>query len=63
MQNHPLGGLDAFMFIRLISHCWKDVKIVANDFLAGFEAESLLIPMIIIKLNNQKWYKKYMNFK
>ncbi|NCB10404.1 MAG: GNAT family N-acetyltransferase [Erysipelotrichia bacterium] len=46
IANHPLGGLDALCLLRLISTVRKDVKIVANDFLAGFEALNSLTIMI-----------------
>ena len=55
IANHPLGGLDALCLLRLISTVRKDVKIVANDFLAGFEAlNSLLIPIDNYKLRQSK---------
>ncbi|MDD2886950.1 MAG: lysophospholipid acyltransferase family protein [Aliarcobacter sp.] len=55
IANHPLGGLDALCLLRLISQVRKDVKIVANDFLAGFEAlHSLLIPIDNYKLRQSK---------
>ena len=55
IANHPLGGLDALCLLRLISQVRKDVKIIANDFLAGFEAlNSLLIPIDNYKLRQSK---------
>jgi putative hemolysin len=55
IANHPLGGLDALCLLRLISQVRKDVKIVANDFLAGFESlNSLLIPIDNYKLRQSK---------
>ena len=46
IANHPLGGLDALCLLRLISQIRQDVKIIANDFLTGFDAlNSLLIPI------------------
>jgi len=55
IANHPLGGLDALCLLRLISQIRKDVKIVANDFLAGFEAlNSLLIPIDNYKIRQSK---------
>jgi len=44
IANHPLGALDAFALIKLISRVRKDIKIVANDFLKEFKAlDSLFI--------------------
>ncbi|WP_373036640.1 lysophospholipid acyltransferase family protein [Sulfurimonas sp.] len=44
IANHPLGALDAFALIKLLSRVRKDIKIVANDFLKEFKAlDSLLI--------------------
>jgi len=55
IANHPLGGLDALCLLRLISQVRKDVKIVANDFLVGFEAlNNLLIPIDNYKLRQSK---------
>ncbi|MDN5097649.1 lysophospholipid acyltransferase family protein [Aliarcobacter butzleri] len=46
IANHPLGGLDALCLLRLVGQIRKDVKILANDFLVGFEAlHSLMIPL------------------
>ncbi|MDN5129090.1 lysophospholipid acyltransferase family protein [Aliarcobacter butzleri] len=46
IANHPLGGLDALCLLKLIGQIRKDVKILANDFLVGFEAlHSLMIPL------------------
>ena len=33
VANHPLGALDSFALIKLVSRVRKDIKIVANDFL------------------------------
>lgn len=55
IANHPLGGLDALCLLRLISTVRKDVRIVANDFLAGFEAlNSLIITIDNYKLKQSK---------
>ncbi|MFA9373141.1 MAG: lysophospholipid acyltransferase family protein [Poseidonibacter sp.] len=46
IANHPLGGLDALCLLRLVSQVRKDVRIVANDFLEGFDSlNSLFIPI------------------
>lgn len=37
IANHPLGALDALSLLKLVSKVRKDVKIVANDFLEGFD--------------------------
>ncbi|WP_157277736.1 GNAT family N-acyltransferase [Aliarcobacter butzleri] len=46
IANHPLGGLDALCLLKLVGQIRKDVNILANDFLVGFEAlHSLMIPL------------------
>jgi len=35
--NHPLGGLDSFVLLKLIGDIRPDVKILANDILLGIE--------------------------
>ncbi|WP_151944173.1 bifunctional ornithine lipid synthase OlsF [Aliarcobacter butzleri] len=46
IANHPLGGLDALCLLKLVGQIRKDVKILANDFLVGFEVlHSLMIPL------------------
>ena len=61
IANHPLGGLDALCLLRLVSQVRKDVKIVANDFLSGFDAlNSLFIPIDNYKTKQAKEdIKKY----
>tara|TARA_B100001063_G_scaffold131006_1_gene122443 strand:+ start:3898 stop:5610 length:1713 start_codon:yes stop_codon:yes gene_type:complete len=55
IANHPLGGLDALCLLRLISQIRSDVKIIANDFLVGFEAlNNLLIPIDNYKIRQSK---------
>lgn len=48
IANHPLGSLDAFALIKLVSRVRKDIKVVANDFLAIFD---VLTP-ILLNINN-----------
>jgi putative hemolysin len=50
ISNHPLGALDALCLLKLISKVRKDVKIVANDFLADFES----MDSLFIKVDNFK---------
>lgn len=48
VANHPLGALDGLCLLKLIGNVRKDVKIVANDFLAQFSQLSSLM----LKVNN-----------
>lgn len=50
VSNHPLGALDALCLLKLISKVRKDVKIVANDFLADIKA----MDSLFIKVDNYK---------
>ena len=50
VANHPLGALDALCLLKLISKVRKDVKIVANDFLAGIKN----LDSLLIKIDNFK---------
>lgn len=43
IANHPLGGLDALCLLKMVGSVRKDVKILANDFLVGFEALNSLV--------------------
>jgi putative hemolysin len=48
ISNHPLGALDALCLLKLVGSVRKDVKIVANDFLAGIDA----LDSLFIKIDN-----------
>ena len=55
IANHPLGGLDALCLLKLVGSVRSDVKIVANDFLAGIDAlSSLFIPIDNYKMRQSK---------
>ncbi len=55
IANHPLGGLDALCLLKLVGSVRSDVKIVANDFLAGIDAlSSLFIPIDNYKKRQSK---------
>ncbi len=46
IANHPLGALDALALLHVISDVRKDVKVVASNFLSGFEnLHDVLIPI------------------
>ena len=50
IANHPLGALDALCLLKLVGTVRKDVKIVANDFLAGIDT----LDSLFIKIDNFK---------
>jgi putative hemolysin len=50
VANHPLGALDALSLLKLVGKVRKDVKIVANDFLAGVDA----LNSLFINIDNFK---------
>ncbi|MDX1809455.1 MAG: lysophospholipid acyltransferase family protein [Sulfurospirillaceae bacterium] len=50
IANHPLGGLDALCLLKLVGNIRKDVKIIANDFLAGVDS----LDSLFIKIDNFK---------
>lgn len=50
IANHPLGGLDALCLLKLVGKIRKDVKIIANDFLAGVNS----LDSLFIKIDNFK---------
>jgi len=46
IANHPLGALDAMALLHLLKDIRKDIKIVANSFLAQFEnLQDIIIPV------------------
>lgn len=46
VANHPLGTLDAMVLLKLMRQVRPDVRVVANQLLAGVEPlESLLLPV------------------
>jgi putative hemolysin len=50
IANHPLGALDSLALLHVLSDIRKDVKIVASNFLSGFEnLNEILIPIENIK--------------
>ena len=48
IANHPLGVLDSFALIKLVSKVRKDIKIVANDFLKEFS----VLDSLLLHINN-----------
>lgn len=55
ISNHPLGALDALSLLKLVGTVRSDVKIVANDFLAGFDSlKSLFIHVDNYKMRQSK---------
>lgn len=47
--NHPLGGLDSFLLLKLVADIRPDVKILANDILLGIEpVKELLLGIRIL---------------
>ncbi len=67
IANHPLGGLDGLVLLKLVSEIRKDVKIIANDFLSKIDALSSMFLNIDVfkeknlKQNVQKVYKALNN--
>ena len=46
IANHPLGALDAMALLHLLKDVRKDIKIVANSFLAQFDnLQDIIIPV------------------
>lgn len=59
ISNHPLGALDALCLLKLIGSVRKDVRIVANDFLAGIDS----LNSLFIKIDNFKTKQSKENIK
>ncbi len=59
ISNHPLGALDALCLLKLVSSVRKDVRIVANDFLAGIDS----LNSLFIKIDNFKTKQSKENIK
>jgi putative hemolysin len=59
ISNHPLGALDALCLLKLVGSVRKDVRIVANDFLAGIES----LNSLFIKIDNFKTKQSKENIK
>lgn len=48
-SNHPLGGLDSLLLLKLVGDIRPDVKILANDILLSIhQMQELLLPVRII---------------
>ena len=50
IANHPLGALDGLALVKLISEIRPDVKIIANDLLAAFDA----LKPLVLPVNNME---------
>ena len=59
ISNHPLGALDALCLLKLVGNVRKDVRIVANDFLAGIDS----LNSLFIKIDNFKTKQSKENIK
>ncbi len=55
VANHPLGALDGLVLLKLVGEIRRDVKIVANNMLLGFDALSaLFLPVDNLSKNTHK---------
>jgi putative hemolysin len=56
VANHPLGGLDGLILLKVISLVRKDVKILVNDFLS--EVENLSELMLPFRLDSRSIHRE-----
>jgi putative hemolysin len=55
VSNHPLGGLDGLILLKLISEIRKDVKIIVNDVLLNItNLSEFFLPLDILSNTFQK---------
>jgi putative hemolysin len=55
IANHPLGGLDGLVLLKMISEVRKDVKIIVNDVLMNLDnLKNLFLPFDIFSQSPQK---------
>ncbi|HSL89032.1 MAG TPA: 1-acyl-sn-glycerol-3-phosphate acyltransferase, partial [Ignavibacteriaceae bacterium] len=55
VSNHPLGGLDGLILIKLISEVRRDLKIIVNDVLLNISnLEEFFLPLDILNSKFQK---------
>lgn len=55
VSNHPLGGLDGLILIKLISEVRRDVKVIVNDVLLNItNLSEFFLPLDILNSNFQK---------
>ncbi len=59
VSNHPLGGLDGLVLLKLVSEIRRDVKIIVNDILLNIDnLRDLFLPYDI---NNKSFQKENLN--
>jgi putative hemolysin len=55
VSNHPLGGLDGLILLKLISEVRRDLKIIVNDVLLNISnLEEFFLPLDILNSKFQK---------